>query len=377
MNNISLYIHIPFCHKAKCLYCDFVSFCGQEKQIDGYVSALCREFSLYKKTLSNSTVSTIFIGGGTPSLLSTHQIKKIFVSLSKNFVISKNAEITIECNPESIKEDRLKCYKALGINRLSLGCQTMNDSVLSLIGRQHRKKHFEKALALSQKYFDNINVDMMIGLPSQSLNDVMSMAEYLVQKGIPHISAYSLMLEEKTPLCALVSKGEIKLPSDDQTVKMYDKLSKYLAQNGIKRYEVSNFALKGKECLHNLNYWTMGEYIGFGVAAHSYFEGKRFCNTSSMQEYIDRLSLATLPIDSSETLSNEQTREEYIMLSLRTKWGINLAKYKEMFGASILDQKRKEIDMLLSQKLVKLTPSTLSLTSKGYHVLNAVVLSLC
>ena len=377
MKNISLYIHIPFCHKAKCLYCDFVSFCNQKEQINSYVSALCREISFYKTALSDYQISTIFIGGGTPSLLSKTQMRRIFASLRKNFDLSACREITIECNPESILDSKLQCYKELGINRISIGCQTMNDNVLSLIGRQHKRKHFEKALSLAQKYFENINVDMMLGLPSQTLNDVMSMAEYLVKKGVPHVSAYSLMLEEKTPLCALVSKGNMMLPSDDESIQMYDKLSKYLSQNGIKRYEVSNFAFKGKECLHNLNYWNYGEYVGFGVASHSYFEGKRFCNTSILQEYLDKLSLHKTPVESCETLSKEQTREEFVMLSLRTKWGIDLDKYKEQFGASLLEQKRNEIDMLLEHKFIKLSTRHLSLTSKGFHVLNSIVLALC
>lgn len=377
MKNISLYIHIPFCKKSKCLYCDFVSFCQAENEIESYLASLEREMLFYKASLKGCRIKTIFIGGGTPSVLSNSQIKRLFSAIKNNFDLTHCCELTIECNPDSISESKLKTYKELGINRLSIGAQTMNDEILKSIGRRHDRQDFEKALSLSQKYFDNINVDMMLALPNQTLNDVKDMLAFLQTKGVSHISAYSLMIEQGTPFYALATQNKLPLPSEENSIKMYDFVAKYLKRHGYTRYEVSNFAKKGFECKHNINYWMCKEYLGLGCSAHSYICGKRFCNTSSLQEYIDRLSCNKSPVDSEEILTAQQRIEEYIMLSLRTKWGIDIDKFNSLFGFSLLDLKQKEIGMLKSQSLVKCTKRHLSLTSRGFHVLNSIVLALC
>ena len=376
MTPFSLYIHIPFCKNAKCLYCDFVSFCGSESKIDDYLSALNLEMQRRAGDFATKTLKTIFIGGGTPSILSISQITRLFDMIKSNFSLKNCSEITIECNPESISEEKLKTYKTLGINRLSIGAQSMNDYVLKTVGRQHDTQTFKTALNLAQKYFSNINVDMMLGLPHQTLKDAVEMANFLTQSGISHISAYVLMLEDSTRLYSDVQSGKITLPSDTKTLEMLDCVSKILQENGFLRYEISNFAKKGFASEHNLNYWHRGEYLGLGVSAHSFVGGTRQANTPSLDDYIKALNSGNLPTIFEEKLTPKEIEEEFVMLSLRLREGIDIDKYNEQFNKNLLKEKSSQIKLLLSQNLITLTPTHLSLTPHGTHLLNQIILAL-
>ena len=376
MTPFSLYIHIPFCKNAKCIYCDFVSFCGSESKIDDYISVLNAELNIRAKEFEGKTLKTIFIGGGTPSTLSSSQMSRLFEIIRGHFSLENCTEITIECNPESITEEKLKTYKTLGINRISIGAQTMNDSVLQTIHRQHSAQTFKKSLSLAKKYFSNINVDMMLGLPHQTLKDAVEMANFLTQSGISHISAYILMLEEGTPLFKMVSEGTLSLPSEEETLEMFDRVAEILQKEGFERYEISNFAKKGYESLHNKNYWTRGEYIGIGTSAHSFCDGTRSANTSSLDEYINTLKKDNLPLAFAEKLSKREEEEEFVMLSLRLSTGVDINEYNTLYNRNILKDKASQISLLCSQNLVKIANNHIMLTSLGTHVLNKITLEL-
>ncbi len=378
MKKLSLYIHIPFCHKKKCNYCDFVSFCDKNESIDDYVKTLLKEIQMRAKSLENEfEIATIFVGGGTPSVLSSSQMGEILGVIKKHFFVRKDAEITVEANPDSVSEQKLVDYLSFGVNRLSFGGQTMNDKVLNIIGRQHTSTQLKEAISLAKKVgFKNINVDMMIGLPSQTLSDALRMADYLVKNGVSHISCYSLILEENTPLWQSVTKKEISLPEEDLTVKMYDKVYKKLKIYGYIRYEVSNFSLKDYECKHNQNYWEMGDYLAFGVAGHSFLGGVRFENTPDFDEYIKKINAGVFAVVKEEKLTLLQEKEENVMLSLRTNKGINLNEFNKKFSCDILLEKKKEIEFLSSHKFIIIENGVLKVSENAFYLLNSIIAKL-
>jgi oxygen-independent coproporphyrinogen-3 oxidase len=376
MKNLSLYIHIPFCHLSKCKYCDFVSFCDKTNgQKSEYVIALLNEIELRSKTLkSGRQIGTIFFGGGTPSVLDAEQIGSILSKIHECFIVADDAEITVEGNPESLTSEKLLAYKRFGVNRLSIGGQSLNDNVLAKIGRKHNSKTLMSAIELAkQAGFENINVDMMIGLPDQTLKDVCKMAKYLVTADVKHISCYSLILEEHTSLFDDVKSGKITLPSEDLTVKMYDEVYKILDKSGFVRYEVSNFAKTGFECRHNQNYWQLADYLAFGVAGHSFVDGVRFANTENFDEYVTKLSKSNFATVCEEKLTREQKMEENIMLRLRTKEGMNLKIFDEEFDCNFEKEKKNELQFLTSHNLVKIENGSLKVTEKSFYVLNFII----
>jgi len=378
MKKLSLYIHIPFCHKKKCNYCDFISFCDKEKSIETYVKTLLKEIEIRAKSLEKDCeIATIFVGGGTPSVLSTLQMGDILSKIKSVFCVQKDAEITVEANPDTITEEKLVSYLSFGVNRLSIGGQSLNDKVLKIIGRQHTASQLKKAIFLAKKVgFKNINVDMMIGLPTQTFFDARKMAGYLIKNKIPHISCYSLILEENTPLYLSVKEKKISLPPDEKTVKMYDLVYKKLKKHGYSRYEVSNFSLENYECKHNKNYWEMGEYLAFGVAGHSFFDGIRFENTSNFDEYIEKINSGEFAVIKEEKLTMSQEKEENIMLSLRTNKGINIIEFNKKFSCDLLKDKEKDIAFLLSHKFIILENGVLKVSENAYYILNSVIAKL-
>lgn len=294
---LSIYIHIPFC-KSKCLYCDFLSFggCRQEEQVQ-YVNALCKEITSYEEMAKTYRVDTIFIGGGTPSFLDVDLLEKILICVRQTFTVEESAEITIEGNPDSLTEDKLKAYHRMGINRLSIGLQSANDDMLRVLNRVHNYDQFVAAFrAARQAGFNNINVDVMSGLPGETEDSYIRTLECVAKLQPEHISAYSLIVEDETPL-AENEKLLALLPTEEEDRKLYARTKELLKNSGYERYEISNYARTGYACRHNLVYWTGGEYLGVGLGASSYLtvdmdnakqEKIRFHGTENMEEYIAR-----------------------------------------------------------------------------------------
>ena len=329
-----------------------------------YVQTLIKEI---EETKYKRKVSSIFFGGGTPSILPAEDIKEIMLAIKSKFTLTKNAEISIECNPNSITEEKLKAYKNLGFNRISFGVQSLDDDVLKLIGRVHNRSEALEAINLANiAGFTNINADLLLGIKENK--NISRDIEELKAAGVTHISAYMLILEQGTPLEILAKQNKVKLLSEDESVAQYEEYLKVLRQNGFYRYEISNFALKGYKCKHNINYWECGEYLGFGVAAHSYINGTRYSNTENILEYIENYTNKSY-----EKLTNQEKLEELIMLGLRTKRGVSLKKLEEL-GYKVLENKNAL--KMLSLGIIKLNSTHLYITSKNFGIANQIILKL-
>ena len=362
----SLYIHIPFCQQ-KCYYCDFCSFVCSDDTQQKYVDKLIEEIK-FKGT--KEQLKSVFIGGGTPSCLSENLIAKIMTAVSTYFEINETTEITIECNPNSLNEQKLKAYRCAGINRLSLGVQSLNDTILKTIGRIHTCKEFYNIAPLIQKYFSNFNFDIMIGLPNQTNFDVVDTIKKLMQFSPTHISMYSLILEENTKLFNQVQNNEIKLPLNDDVVDQYIIGLNTLKEFGFYRYEISNFCKKGYESKHNLNYWECGEYYGVGVSAHSYLNNERFSNTNNLIDYTNCKNFEPI---FKEKLTSKELIEERIMLGLRTEKGLNIYRLKQDLNYDILKEKGDVIQNLLDNKFVKIEENHLKICEDKFYVSNSII----
>lgn len=320
---ISLYIHIPFC-ESKCVYCAFNSFCANEKVIDDYIELLTKEISDKAKRLAAGyVVKSIYFGGGTPSLLSVPQFEKIVNSIYDNFDIYEDAEFTIEANPNSLTEDKLKCWKKLRVNRLSVGVQALDNKVLAKLGRLHTSQLALEKIKLARKLFENISCDLIVGLEKQTGKDLCRYARELLTLKVKHISCYLLEVHEQTPLFKMVNDKKYVPISDDATITAFNKLANYLQDAGMIRYEISNFSFPSFEGKHNLNYWKRGEYLGFGLSAHSFLNGVRFHNADKLDDYADG------KVDS-EVLSAKEVDEEIIMLGLRCCLGFDIKDLKKI-----------------------------------------------
>lgn len=372
--SVGIYVHFPFC-ASKCKYCNFNSYSGKDDMQLKYFQSLLKEISMYAS--KDIKVDTIFIGGGTPSIMFTGCISTLLSEIRKNFDVLVDAEITIEANPNSITKAKAIEWHDCGVNRVSVGLQTTNHNLLKLIGRPHTKQDYIDAVQdIIDAGITNINTDCLIGLPRQKLGDVRKTLGLVTKLGCSHISVYSLILEDDTPLYAMVSNGEVKLPKEEKVVGMYDYTLKYLREKGYERYEVSNFVRENMECKHNLNTWKMHEYIGLGAGAHGYLGKKRYSNVSSIEDYIKLIGLNKKPIDEEENISKSELLEETIMLGLRTKYGINIGDVKDKFGIDLLTKKNAEISYFLSEGLIQILDNNIIVTDKGMHVLNKIILEL-
>ena len=283
---LGIYVHIPFC-KQKCYYCDFISYSNKYNEIPQYIESLIKEIEAFD--FENYNVTTIYIGGGTPSYIDSKYIKQILAKI-KEKTKYEMAEITIEVNPGTVTESKLKDYKEAGINRISIGLQSTKNQLLKQIGRIHTYEEFLDSYNLAKKVgFENINVDLMLGLPNQNINDLRESLTKVIYLNPNHISIYSLIVEEGTKIENLLEEGKLELPAEEQERNMYWYVKNTLELNGYQHYEISNFAKKGKESKHNLNCWNQEEYVGFGTAAHSYINGVRYSNTEKIEEYIENI----------------------------------------------------------------------------------------
>lgn len=367
-----IYVHIPFCQK-KCRYCDFISFdnCSEESK-EKYVENVVKEI---QNTQIAQKIDTIYIGGGTPSNLKAEKIQKILQVIFQQFDVSKNAEITIEINPGTVNLQTLKGYQKAGINRLSIGLQATQNHLLEMLGRIHKYEEFEKVYQEARQIgFTNINVDLMLGLPSQSLEDVEESLKKVIALKPEHISIYSLILEEGTALEKLISSGKLKMPLEDLERKMYWNTKKILEQNGYEHYEISNFAKSGFASKHNLACWEQEEYVGFGVGAHSYVDNKRFSNTDKFEEYVKNIECNNF--DQNRILQEKQNFEaqakEYMMLGFRKLEGISISKFERKFHIHPLFYFRFEISKLEEKGLIEVDLDKICLTKKGLDFANLV-----
>lgn len=381
--NVGLYIHIPFC-KHKCQYCDFKSYSGKENLIDQYIKWL--KFELkgvgegnrldYENKLDDlAIVKTIYIGGGTPSFIDSKYITEILQICKENYTIGEKAEITIEVNPGTVDQEKLIAYKESGINRLSIGLQSTQDRLLKNIGRIHTYKDFVNTYQMARKAgFKNINVDLMLGLPEQSLQDLEKSLNEILELNPEHISVYSLIIEEGTPFYEKMKKGQIKLPDDEEERKMYWLVKNSLEQKGYIHYEISNFARPGFESKHNLSCWNQEEYIGIGSSAHSYTNNVRYSNIDSIEDYIKNYEedKETDNFIFNEKQNKSSKMKEFMMLGLRKIQGIHIQDCKNKFVENPIYVYRKELEKLINEDLLEIDGDIIKLTDKGIDLANLV-----
>lgn len=367
---IGIYVHIPFC-KRKCEYCDFISYSNKNSKIEEYIEAVKKEIELQK---IKSEITTIYIGGGTPSYIDSKYIKEIMTEIQKKNV-SKNAEITIEVNPGTVTLEKLKDYKDVGINRLSIGLQSAQDELLKQIGRIHNFEQFLETYKMARKVgFKNINVDLMLGLPDQRIKDLKDSLEKIIELQPEHISVYSLIVEDGTPIANKLESGELELPDEDLERNMYWYVKNTLELNGYKHYEISNFAKQGYESKHNMNCWNQKEYIGIGIAAHSYRDITRYSNTENLGEYIRNVKNGKLERNRiiHEIQKEDDTKKEYMLLGLRQIDGVKISKFKEKFGDNPIYLFRNELKKLSDENLIGINEDNIKLTNKGIDLANLV-----
>lgn len=351
----SAYIHIPFC-KSKCKYCSFVSF-NRPELITGYIFALLKDIS---DNYKGEELKTLYFGGGTPSLIPIELLKKVI----NKFKLTENAEVTLELNPDDATQEYLAGLKQIGINRLSIGSQTFDDEILKLIGRRHNSAQIVEAISMAKNAgFNNISVDFIYGLPTQTLEKLSSDLEKFLELGIQHISTYGLKIEAES----FWGKNPPNVPDDDIQADMYELINQKLEQNGFFRYEVSNFAQKGFESRHNLNYWDNNEYYGFGVAAHGYLDGARYSNFTTLEEYLEKTSTHEI----GHILSEEEKLEEEIFLGFRKTEGIDCERIREKFN---IDFETKYANILKKYSdFIERTEKGFALNLKGILVSNIIL----
>ena len=364
---ISLYIHIPFCVR-KCLYCDFPSFSGMDGMFEDYVRRLCREMGEAAPSFQGIGVKSVFFGGGTPSILPPALMGRIMDKIMSAYDVNSDAEISMEANPGTLDAAKLREYKSMYFNRLSMGLQAWQDRLLERLGRIHRGGEFEdNFLQARDSGFKNINVDLMFSLPGQTMDDWQETLEKVMRLDPEHISAYSLIIEEGTPFFDMYEKGQITETDENTDRRMYYLAKEMLSDKGFRQYEISNFAKEGFECRHNITYWRTEEYRGFGLGAHSYVDGTRFHNSADMKEYMaggGRLDM--------EKLTPEEMQEEFMFMGLRMNEGISKEEFLKRFKTDITSVYGREISELISEGLLTENKGRISLTDRGIDVSNQV-----
>lgn len=362
----SVYIHIPFCVRI-CTYCDFNKFYIANQPVDEYIDCLIKEMSMRK----DEVVDTVFVGGGTPTALSIEQLEKLLDAIDYLFNISK--EYTFEANPDELTEDKIKLLKKYGVNRLSLGVQTFDNQLLTILGRTHKSDDIEKAVKLSRKHgINSVSLDLMFHLPGQTLEQFDDSINKALQLDVDHISSYALILEPKTQFYNLYRKGKLKLPNEDLGEEMYQHLLKKMENSKLIQYEISNFSKENHESLHNKVYWDNAEYYGFGAGAHGYIDGVRYSNINPVNQYIKKIKANHMPVLQRSKVSKKEKMEEEMFLGLRMNQGVSKSKFKNKYEESIENVFGGVVNNLINNGLLIDESGYLYLSDRGRMIGNEV-----
>ncbi len=369
MKNLGIYVHIPFC-RQKCSYCDFYSVNWNDESENKYTEAVLNEIKGYRDRLSGKyTVDTIFFGGGTPTIIRPESLYKIMEGLKELIEVNKNSEISMEANPNTLTFEKLREYREIGINRLSIGVQSLNDDILKRIGRIHDSRQALESIDRAKSAgFKNINADVMFNIPGQEVRDIEDTISRLIERDIEHISFYSLKLEKGTPMYALEKSNKIIMPDEEYEREMYYAGRSLMERNDLPQYEISNFSKKGFQCRHNLKYWSQDEYIGLGPSAHSFMEGVRYSNPADLKMYCATGVERTIH----ESMSYDDLMFEYIMLRLRLTEGVDIHEFNSRFSADFINKYEGQITHLGKNNLIELSEGHIKLTEKGMDISNYV-----
>jgi oxygen-independent coproporphyrinogen-3 oxidase len=357
-----IYIHIPFCKQA-CHYCDF-HFSTSMKKKDQLISALAKELELRKDEFKNTTVETIYFGGGTPSVLSTKELQLLIDTVYLNYKVTDSPEITLEANPDDLNEDTIIALSKSPINRLSIGIQSFYEKDLKLMNRAHNAKEAKRCLQLATQYFDNISLDLIYGIPNSTNAEWLDNIQTALSFGVPHISSYALTVEPKTALASFIAKGIIDNVDDDLAHEQFHILIEQLEQAGFDHYELSNFGKKGFYSKNNSAYWLGKPYLGIGPSAHSFNGGQRAWNVKNNAIYISKINLNQLPLEV-ETLTVNDKYNEYVMTGLRTIWGVSLDKIEKQFGKSFLEYLLQQANQYINKQMLYIEDNNLKTTKTG------------
>jgi len=372
LKELAIYIHVPFCDH-KCIYCDFYSIITSDN-ISSFLQSLKKEIRYYAETYySKRIITSIFLGGGTPSLMLPEYLEEIISSIAENFTVSTEAEITMETNPGSVDKEKLQKFRTAGINRISIGVQSFNDDELKFLTRIHNSSTAVETLHIaSEEGFENISLDLIFNLPGQTKQMWLSNLKQAIQLPITHISTYSLILERGTILNKMILDGKVNLQGDEHDADLYEATIDFLTQHGFYQYEVSNFTKPGYECKHNNAYWQYKDYLGLGTSAHSFVDGKRWWNYSSLKRYISEIDKHNYAVAGYEDLSEEDAHNEFVMLALRSS-GLIQKKYKEKFGDDWLKKNYHYFEQLKNNNLIYNENNIIKLTKKGYAVCDEIL----
>ena len=366
MSGLGVYIHIPFCLR-KCNYCDFCSFVERHEDFDAYTDELCRRMRLFANEKGRRYVDTVYFGGGTPTLLPIKCFERLFDTLSDCFEVADDAEITVECNPATVDEKYFRALVQMGANRLSIGAQSVNENELLALGRLHNFEELCISFECARRAgFENISVDLMYGIPEQTTESFERTLRLVAELGAEHISAYGLKIEEGTLFGRICNT--LALPDEDEEFLMYTSCKSILSEYGYKRYEISNFAKAGRESRHNLKYWELDDYVGFGVAAHSCVDRVRYGNSRDMNAFLRKESI----VCESSFIDDKERLNEYIMLGLRLETGISPERYFELCGRDIYSDMPK-IKSLADAGFLRICDGRISFSDKGFFVSNAIL----
>lgn len=367
----SLYLHIPFCTQI-CHYCDFNKFYIQNQPVDGYIQSLLKEMDLYDLS-QNEPLSTVFIGGGTPSALEPSQLEQLLFSMKEKIKLRADYEYTVEANPGDLSKEKLRIMKEAGVNRLSLGVQSFNEELLKKIGRAHNVKDVYETIDMAREEgFENISIDLIYSLPGQTLDDLEDTIDRALKLNLPHFSAYSLIIEPKTVFYIMLNKGKLSLPGEDAEASMYEYVMQRLEEAGYDQYEISNFAKKGYESRHNLVYWNNEEYYGLGAGAHGYLEAVRYHNHGPLKKYMNAIQDGRKPILEQITVTRKEQMEEEMFLGLRKMEGVSPELFKKRFSADINDVFGETINKMVMQGLLEFSGGRIKLTQSGKLMGNEV-----
>lgn len=374
MKKLGLYIHIPFCAR-KCNYCDFYSLPHSQEREEEYITALCNHIRCESNLYKNCEFDTVYLGGGTPSVLSVDSITRLVQAVKECLNLTQGGEFTVEVNPCSVTKEKLVAYKALGINRLSMGVQSANDTELTCLGRLHTKERAQNAFLLARECgFDNISLDLMFGLPDQGVEDFRKSIDFVLSLSPEHISAYGLKIEKNTPFGR--AQSSLSLPTEDEECAMYDLLCDALLEKGYEQYEISNFSKIGYRARHNVKYWLAQEYVGFGPSAHSYFDGVRYYYESDVDMYISG-AWKKIKEDGSEPSDPEKNEmlekmDEYVMLRLRLCDGVDEGEFEAVFQSAFISEYPKIANYVKSGHVTRQN-GKFAFTKAGFFVSNYIL----